>query len=357
MPAPVVFGCSGPSLGADERRFFADADPWGFILFTRNVDSPDQLSALIAELRAAVGRNALIFIDQEGGDVVRLRPPHWRAWPAVSEFLAGCAPGIDREEALWIRCRLIGAELAALGIDANCVPLLDVPAAGGHPHIRERALGFDADTAARLGAVACEATLAGGVLPVIKHIPGLGRATLDSHLALPVLDTGRDELSATDFAPFRALRHMPMAMTAHAVYTAIDGKRPATISPTVITEVVRGEIGFRGLLVSDDLCMDALAGPYRTRSREALAAGCDIVLHCNGELTGMIDLMAGVKAATAGALAGMAHVETLRGADGEEWDQEAAEIRLAEIALGDRHIHAERRDSCRTPEVCATGMH
>ena len=277
----AIFGCADLALGDAERRFFREADPWGFILFQRNCRDPEQVRALVAALREAVGRDAPVLIDQEGGRVQRLKPPHWRQAPAAAAFA-------DRDpEALRLNTRLIAAELAGLGLDVDCLPCLDVPAPGGHGIIGDRAFAADPAVVARLGRVVCEALLEGGVLPVLKHVPGHGRAGADSHLELPRVQASLAELQATDFAPFRALNDMPLAMTAHVVYEAIDPDAPATTSSAVVRDVIRGWIGFDGLLMSDDLTMKALSGDLGARARAALGAGCDVALHCSGVLEEM----------------------------------------------------------------------
>lgn len=294
-PAAVIFGCAGETLGAEERRFFADADPLGFILFGRNCREPRQVRDLVSALRDTVGRDdAPVLVDQEGGRVQRLGPPHWRrreAWRSFGDMAA--ERGLDRAiEAARSAARDIAGELADLGIDVNCLPLLDVPVPHGHAVIGDRAFSADPDIVAALGRAVCEGLLSEGVIPVIKHIPGHGRAAVDSHLALPAVDAPAEALEA-DFAPFRALRDMPWAMTAHVVYTAFDAAAPATASRTVVKHAIRGSIGFEGLLVSDDLCMEALTGSPGARARAALDAGCDVVLHCNGDLGEMRETMHG----------------------------------------------------------------
>jgi beta-N-acetylhexosaminidase len=307
-PTGVVFGCSGTVLTHDERDFFADANPLGFILFGRNIDHPDQVRALVADLRAAVGRaDTPVLIDQEGGRVARLRPPHWRQPPAASRF--GAVYGRDPVaglEAARLNARLIAAELTELGIDVDCAPVLDLPVPGAHDVIGDRALGTAPAAASALGRAVCDGLLDGGVLPVIKHIPGHGRAQADSHLELPVVAAPLAELERQDFAPFKALADMPWAMTAHVRYDAVDPAGPATTSAKVIGDVIRRGIGFDGVLVSDDLGMKALQGSFAERARGALAAGCDIVLHCSGELAEMRQVMEGagpIGAATAQRLA------------------------------------------------------
>ena len=293
-PASAILGCSGLVLTDAERRFFAATDPLGFILFARNVDSPAQVAALVASLRETVGRaDAPVLIDQEGGRVQRLRPPHWRAAPPGAPFARLAARTRPRAAAaLWLNFRLIGRELAALGIDVDCAPVLDVPVPGAHDVIGDRAYGTEPSMVAALGRAAMDGLLDEGVLPVIKHIPGHGRALVDSHLALPVVEASRAELEAEDFPPFRALADAPWAMTAHVVYKAIDPTAPATTSARVIGEVIRGIIGFDGVLVSDDLSMQALGGGFADRTRSALDAGCDLVLHCNGDMAEMTEVAA-----------------------------------------------------------------
>ena len=293
-----ILGCSGLVLTAEEQAFFRHVHPWGFILFKRNVDTPDQVRALVDSLRACVDRpDAPILIDQEGGRVQRLGPPHWPKYPPGSAYgaLAGNDPLLKREITR-LGARLLAHDLAALGINVDCVPVLDVPEPGAHDVIGDRAYGDTPEQVALLGRAAAEGLIAGGVLPVIKHIPGHGRAKSDSHLALPVVDASYDELDARDFAPFRVLSDMPMAMTAHVVYTAVDAKRPATTSRTAMRKVIRGAIGFDGLVMSDDLSMKALSGDFAQRARASLAAGCDVVLHCNGDMDEMQAVLKGAKA-------------------------------------------------------------
>jgi beta-N-acetylhexosaminidase len=279
-PRAVIFGCGGPALTAEERRFFAASRPWGFILFARNVESPAQLRRLTAELRDSVGRDAPVLVDQEGGRVARLRAP-WREWlPALDE----CARLPDREtrvRAMYLRYRLIAGELAAAGIDVNCAPVLDLAHPATHPVLRNRCYGSDPEEVAAIGRAVAVGLMAGGVLPVIKHLPGQGRAALDSHLDLPEVAAAPEALAA-DFAPFQALADLPLAMTAHVVYAALDPEAPATLSPRML-RLIREEIGFDGLLMTDDLSMQALEGGFAERVERAIAAGCDVVLHCNGD--------------------------------------------------------------------------
>ena len=282
----AIFGCAGPALLADERAFFRDADPFGFILFARNVETPDQLRRLKADLRAAVGRDAPILIDQEGGRVQRLRSPHWRDWEPPLETVERAVTVTAAARAMRLRAQVIAAELAAVGIDANCAPLADVAFADTHPFLRNRCYGTDPATVATIARAVAEGLLAGGVLPVVKHLPGHGRSHLDSHLALPTVRAGLDDLRATDFAPFRALNDLPMAMTAHLVFAALDPDLPATQSPKMI-RLIREEIGFQGLLMTDDLNMEALSGTLADRTARSMVAGVDVALHCKGDLAEM----------------------------------------------------------------------
>jgi beta-N-acetylhexosaminidase len=289
MTLPVIFGCAGLSLTSDERRFFAASDPLGFIVFKRNIEDPAQLRALVAALRETVGReDAPVLIDQEGGRVQRLQPPHWRAAPAPGRF--GVLAARDRtraREAAALNARLIAGELADLGIDVDCVPCVDLPAPDAHAFLGDRTFGSDPALVAEMGRVVAEACLAGGVLPIVKHTPGHGRARSDSHFELPRVTASAAELERTDFVPFRALADMPWQMTAHIVYTAYDDKRAATLSPIVVDRVIRGHIGFDGVLISDDLTMKALAGDLGELAAASIAAGCDLAMHCNGNLDEM----------------------------------------------------------------------
>ena len=291
----LIVGLAGPRLGADERAFLREAEPWGLILFTRNISTPDQVRALVGDFRETLGRaDAPVLIDQEGGRVQRLRPPHWAEYPA------GAAYGrlYDRKPELGVAAarqgaRLIAADLGALGITVDCLPLADMPVPGADSIIGDRAYGGSVETVASIAAAVAAGLREGGVLPVLKHIPGHGRAGVDSHHSLPLVSTERATLEATDFAAFRRLATLPLAMTAHVVFTAIDPVAPATISATMVREVIRGWIGFDGLLMTDDISMQALSGTVGERAGAAIAAGCDVVLHCNG----MLDEMQAVAAA------------------------------------------------------------
>lgn len=278
-------GCAGLSFTQDERDFMRRFKPWGLILFGRNVQNRAQLTAVTSEFREIVGReDAPVLIDQEGGRVRRMKEPEWRPHPAAAAY--GKAVCADAERARLVRegARLIAHDLVEVGINVDCMPVLDVPVEGANEVIGSRAYSMRPDEVAILGRAACEGLLSGGVLPVIKHIPGHGRANADSHLSLPVVSTPRAELEASDFAPFRALADMPMAMSAHVVYSDIDAKRPATVSPKVVSEVIRGFIGFDGLIMSDDLSMKALGGSFNEKTQALFAAGVDLALYCWSDL-------------------------------------------------------------------------
>ncbi|MCK1365614.1 MULTISPECIES: beta-N-acetylhexosaminidase [unclassified Bradyrhizobium] len=284
-----ITGVSGTELTAAEREFIRSERPWGFILFKRNVETPAQVAALVAELRAVAGSpDAPVLIDQEGGRVQRLGPPHWPVYPPGAIF-AGL---YDTDSTLGLKAarlsaRLIAADLADLGITVDCLPLADVPVAGANAVIGNRAYGTEPGKVAAIARAVTEGLEEGGVLPVLKHIPGHGRATADTHFNLPTVDTSRDELDRTDFAAFKPLADLPMAMTAHVVFSAVDSAHPATTSATMIAEVIRGTIGFQGLLMSDDVSMNALSGNIAERTRAIFAAGCDMALHCNGNIEEM----------------------------------------------------------------------
>jgi beta-N-acetylhexosaminidase len=278
-------GCAGLSLTHDEREFMRRFRPWGLILFGRNVQNRAQLTALTAQFREITGReDAPVFIDQEGGRVRRMKEPEWRPHPPAAAFDKLACSADEKARLVREGARLIAHDLAEVGVNVDCMPVLDVPVEGAHEVIGSRAYSCDPSQVAVLGRAACEGLLAGGVLPVIKHIPGHGRANADSHLALPVVHASRSELEAADFAPFRALADMPMAMSAHVVYTAIDAQRPATVSPIVVSEVIRGFIGFDGLLMSDDLSMKALGGSFTEKTGALFAAGLDLALYCWSDL-------------------------------------------------------------------------
>lgn len=276
----TILDADGLRLSREEIAFFRDVDPFGFILFARNIDTPDQIRALCADFREAVGREAPITIDQEGGRVQRLRAPLAREWMPPLDHVKQA--GTAAEQAMFLRYRLIAHELHALGIDSNCAPMVDLAFAETHPFLQNRCYGSDAATVAKLGRLAALGMLQGGVLPVLKHLPGHGRATQDSHYDLPHVSADAEDLDDTDFAPFRLLNDLPMGMTAHLVYDAIDDQ-PATISAPMMS-VIRDQIGFDGLIMTDDLSMKALSGTLNDLAQRALTAGCDVILHCNGTL-------------------------------------------------------------------------
>ena len=297
-----ITGVAGASLTAEERQFIREAQPWGLIVFARNIGDGASLRRLVEEFRATVGRKAPVLIDQEGGRVQRLRPPHCPVYPPGAVYGAL----YDRDPELGLRAaklgaRLIAADLASFGIDVDCAPLADVPAAGADPIIGDRAYGTDPAKVAAIGGAIAAGLLEGGVLPVLKHIPGHGRASTDSHEKLPVVNADRATLETTDFAAFRPLATLPLGMTAHVVFTAFDPATPATSSATIVDQVIRGSIGFQGLLMSDDVSMGALSGSLADRTTAAIAAGCDMVLHCNGKMAEMRAV-----AAAAPVLAGLA---------------------------------------------------
>jgi beta-N-acetylhexosaminidase len=283
-----ITGFAGPALTDAERSFLREAQPWGFILFKRNVTDAAALRRLIDDARGAVARNAPVLVDQEGGRVQRLGPPHWPTYPPGAAY--GALYERDRDRGLAaarLGARLIAADLAPIGIDVDCLPLGDVLAGGPNPAIGDRAYGMAPGQVAAIGAAVASGLTEGGVLPVLKHMPGHGRATVDSHHKLPVVDADRATLDATDFAAFRPLATLPLGMTGHLVFTGIDPIAPATISATIVREVIRDSIGFKGLLMSDDISMNALAGSVGERARAAIAAGLDVVLHCNGVMSEM----------------------------------------------------------------------
>jgi beta-N-acetylhexosaminidase len=332
MRTRVIYGCSGQELGAEERAFFRDAQPWGFILFARNISDHEQVRSLVDSLRETVAdARAPVLIDQEGGRVTRLTPPNWRERPAAARFGQAYANAqAAATEAAYLNARLIAADLGELGINVDCLPVLDVPVEGADNVIGDRAFAPDPAAIIALGRAVIEGLLEGGVLPVMKHIPGHGRATADSHLALPRVATTAEELSATDFVTFRSLNQCPMAMTAHVVYESIDPQRPATTSPKVVRDVIRGEIGFDGLLMSDDVSMGALEGPISVRTKAALFAGCDVVLHCNGMMDEMKEVAGQAKPLEGAPLRRAEHALALLSA-ADPFDPAGAEARLTEL--------------------------
>ena len=332
MTGAFITGCEGLALNGNEISFLREANPWGLILFARNVDSREQIKALTGHFREIVGReDAPVLIDQGGGRVQRMRPPNWRKYPpgrAYAELYARDA--VAGLRATRLVYRLLAQDLVDAGINVDCVPVLDVPQPGAHDIIGDRAYGMRPEQVALLGRAAAQGLMDGGVLPIIKHIPGHGRAFADSHLELPVVDAPRDELVRVDFAPFAALADIPMAMTAHVVYSALDPDNCCTLSATIIRDVIRRQIGFDGLVMSDDLSMKALKGTFRERGERAVAAGCDVLLHCNGNMAEMVEV-----AAAAGTLGGVAEkraaraLSFLRGPD--EFDLAEAELALATL--------------------------
>jgi beta-N-acetylhexosaminidase len=281
-----IAGCAGISLSDEEKRLFSKRCPWGLILFKRNIENPAQVQELIQSYRAIAGRNdAPVLIDQEGGRVQRLGPPHWPSFPAAERLVNATGSDVSAEETIRLGARLIASELVKLGINVDCLPVADLRHEGAHDIIGDRSYGSDPRVVAKLARAAADGLRAGGVLPVVKHIPGHGRAMSDSHLELPRVSASRAELDRTDFAPFQALADLPLAMTAHVIYEAIDAELPATISKMVVREVIRGHIGFDGLLMTDDLSMKALTGSFAERTEAAFAAGCDMALHCNGQMS------------------------------------------------------------------------
>ena len=328
-----ITGLSGADLASDEARFLASTRPLGLILFARNCVSHDQIRRLVGEALTAIGSDeTLVLIDQEGGRVQRLRPPLGRALPPAAAYAEWYQNG-DAEgacEAAFSAARLVAEDLRDLGINTNCAPVLDLPVPGSHAIIGDRAYGTSVEQVIRLARAVAGGFMAGGVLPVIKHIPGHGRATKDSHLDLPVVDTPRSELSRTDFAPFKALADIPSAMTAHVVFSAIDAGQPASTSSAVVGDVIRGEIGYDGLLMSDDLGMKALAGSMRDRAGAVIRAGCDAALHCSGVLSEMEEAAAAVPV-----LSGTALLRAERALSilkkRENFDSRTAEDRLAAV--------------------------
>lgn len=336
-----IIGLAGLTISAAERSFLRDAEPWGLIIFKRNVSTPDQVAELTQSFRDYVGWEAPVFVDQEGGRVQRLGPPYWPVYPPGRRY----GELYDRDTVSGIASarlagHLIAADLKPLGIDADCLPLADVPQESSDPVIGDRAYGNDPGKVAAIAKAIAEGLQAGGVLPVLKHLPGHGRATADSHHKLPVVDTDKATLEATDFAAFRPLAGLPMGMTAHVVFSAFDPVAPATTSVTMVRQVIRGFIGFQGLLMSDDISMNALAGTIADRSRAALAAGCDVVLHCNGDMSEM-EAVAGEAPKLAGEAATRAHAALAARSAPEEFDTAAARMIFAQM-VGDEPV-AQRK--------------
>ena len=321
------------SLSPREAELFRAADPWGFILFARNIDRPDQVLRLTQSLRESVGRDAPVLIDQEGGRVQRMGPPHWRAWTPPLEFVAGLLDG-HRAEAMSLRYRLIAYELRAVGIDVNCAPTLDIARPETHPFLCDRCYAERADEVARMGRAVVDGLTAGGVLPVIKHMPGHGRSEVDSHKDLPRVKAPKVDIFQ-DWAPFQALADAALGMTAHIVFDALDAQLPATQSPTVV-RLMREEIGFEGLLMTDDISMEALLGDVVDRARASLAAGIDIILHCNGRFDEMEALAADIPHLSANAVIRAERALARRNAP-DPFDADSAAARLATLTLEAAH--------------------
>ena len=329
MTKAFIIGVAGTTLNADERAFIAAEHPWGFILFKRNIETPEQVTRLVAELKTCAGRSDVpVLIDQEGGRVQRLGPPHWPAYPPGALFgkLHDLDPALGLSAAR-LSARLIAADLCELGITVDCLPLADVPVAGADAVIGDRAYGTEPGKVAAIARAVTDGLEQGGILPVLKHIPGHGRANADSHLRLPTVDTPLNDLETTDFAAFRPLVDLPMAMTAHVVFSALDPVHPATTSATIINQAIRGVIGFQGLLMSDDVSMNALSGSIAERTRAAFLAGCDMVLHCNGQLAEMREVAAETPELSGKALQRASRALASRGAP-QPFDKAAARAEL-----------------------------
>lgn len=330
----TILGCEDTVLGAFEAGFFAEAQPFGFILFARNVDTPDQLRRLTGDLREAVGRDVPILIDQEGGRVQRLRAPHWREWHPALDQVALAGPD-HAARSMKLRARILAQELRDVGIDVNCIPLADVARDETHPILLNRLYGHDPATVAEISRAVADGLMQGGVLPVLKHLPGYGLGTVDSHETLPHVSAPREVLDQVDFAAFRPLTDLPIGMTAHIVYEAIESGVPVTLSPALIT-LIRDEIGFDGLLMTDDLSMGALPGPIEERAALARAAGCDIVLHCNGDSAEM-EAVVGASGQLEGAAARRADAALAARTAPDPLDIGALEAELAEVLSGEGH--------------------
>jgi beta-N-acetylhexosaminidase len=328
----AILGCGGHALTPDERAFFADAQPWGFILFARNIATPDQVLALCSDLRACVGRDAPILIDQEGGRVQRMRAPHWREWHPALDQMARMPVLPQAARAMYLRYRLIAHELRAVGIDANCAPLADIARDDTHRVLHNRLYGSDLDTVTTIARAVAQAHLDGGVLPVLKHLPGYGRGRVDSHLDLPIVSATRAELDQTDFAAFKPLADLPMGMTAHIVFDHIAPNEPATLSPDMMA-LIRRDIGFDGLLMTDDISMGALRGSIADRTAQALQAGCDMILHCNGNMDEMKAVMAHC-APVAGRIKSRADGALVRRVAPDTIDIKAIEAELFDLLQG-----------------------
>lgn len=334
-----ISGCAGPSLSDEERSFFAETRPCGLILFARNCESVSQLRALTSAFRDAVESDkAFVLVDQEGGRVQRLKPPHWRQMPPARVFgdLYRHDPVLAKAAA-FAGARLIAEELHATGINVNCTPILDVPQPGAHDIIGDRAFSFDPDVVSELGRAVVEGTLAGGVLPVIKHVPGHGRAKADSHLALPRIDASAAELIAVDFGPFMALSDAPLAMTAHVLLAAFDDERPVSVSPAIMREVIRDLIGLKGLVMSDDIGMAALGGSMAERARAVIDAGCDVALHCSGDFAEMCEVASVVPPLSGESAERFARASAELG-EPQDFDADQALVLVTEAASGSGRV-------------------
>jgi beta-N-acetylhexosaminidase len=328
----TILGCEGPHLGPEEARFFAEAQPWGFILFARNVVDPAQLLALTSDLRACVGRDAPILIDQEGGRVQRLRPPHWRAWRPALDQMKRAGPA-RAARSMYLRARLIAHELRAVGIDVDCMPLADVARDTTHPILKNRLYGTETEAVIGAARAVASGLAAGGVLPVLKHLPGYGLGEVDSHLSLPRVTAPADEVRRVDFAAFKPLADLPLGMTAHIVFETFGDDLPATLSPGLIA-AIRDEIGFGGALMTDDLSMGALPGPIGARAARAKAAGCDLILHCNGDRAEMEAVVA-ASGTLDGASRARADAALAARTEPAPLDIDAAEADLADLLDGE----------------------
>ena len=337
-PLAAVFGCAGLALNEDEKEFFSRVNPLGFILFSRNIATPEQLKTLIQSLRETVGReDAPVLIDQEGGRVARLQPSYWPKYPPAGSFGEKYKTNPkDGVQAAYDTARLIGRDLRELGINVDCAPVLDVPVAGSIDTILgDRAFSMDPQLNGPLGKIVCDALLAEGVLPVVKHMPGHGRAVVDSHLELPEVSADLETLKQTDFVPFKYLADAPWGMTAHVMYTAIDAHKPASLSNKVIQDIIRGEIGFKGFLICDDLSMKALSGALSDLAAEAVSAGCDAVLHCNGNMDEMELIASALEPLSARSMERFVRGREIVKAAAEQavaFDYEAAKARLPATA-------------------------
>jgi beta-N-acetylhexosaminidase len=333
MTKALITDLAGPTLSDLEARWLEETDPLGIILFARNIENPAQVLQLTKDFRSAVGRDtAPVLIDQEGGRVARLRAPHW--WGGVAAGRIGELADGEAEEAAFLAARIMAADMTGCGVDVDCAPCLDLRVAGADNVIGDRSYGADPARVATLGRACADGLLAGGVLPIVKHMPGCGHVHADPHEVLPVIDCSLDELRDLDFKPFIALNGQPWGMTNHAIYAGIDPDRAATLSPKVIAEVIRGIIGFDGVLVTDALDMEALDGSHAERARLSFEAGCDVAMHCNSPLNVRRDVADAVPDLGSEALRRLAAADAMRGVPDPDFDRQAALARLAEL-LGD----------------------